>query len=322
MIRIIRTKLISAIKSKRINVFLLFVVLSFITLLLLKLSNTYTKTITFNITKKEVPEAYVIVNDSSHALEITLKTNGFNLLQYYLSRPKVTVDFKNDITQTDSLYIWSKSTFFSKLNQQFDKDIELLNVTPDTLKFRFDKNEVKKIPVKLNSNISFSPGYDLFKPIVLDPDSIKVIGPQVLVDKIHAIETDSVTLLDVKNTQQKKVKLKLPKNANENLIFSNNTININIEVDKFTEGHLKVPVSIINVPENITLKYFPKKVNISYYTSLTHFKDIKPKDFLVVCDYNQINENQTILTPKVTRKPKQVRHVKVDQAQIDFIIVQ
>lgn len=322
MIKNLKKRILSAVKSKRINVFLLFVGLSFVTLLILKLSSNYTKTIAFNVAKQHIPEAYVIVNDSNHVLNITLKTSGFNLLKYYMSKPSVAIDFKNNIIKTDSLFIWSKSAFFSKITEQFDKDVELMNMTPDTLKFQFDKHEVKSVPIKLNASISFSPGYDLFKPVTLTPDSLRIIGPRTLVEAIKVIETDSVKLTQIKSNQQIKAALKLPENTEKNLIFSNNKTTVTIEVDKFTEGHLNIPVNIINVPENITLKYFPKRVSVSYYTSLTNFNKVKPKDFLVVCDYSQVGEKQAFLKPKITKLSEYVRHAKVDQKQIEFIIVE
>ena len=92
MIKIIRSKLIKSIKSRRINIFLLFLVLSFMFLLLTKLTRDYTKTLTFAIEPENVKENYVILTDSTHKLDITLTTYGFKLLRFYLSKPTVKVD--------------------------------------------------------------------------------------------------------------------------------------------------------------------------------------------------------------------------------------
>ncbi|MBR9757088.1 MAG: YbbR-like domain-containing protein [Algicola sp.] len=242
-------------------------------------------------------------------------------MTYYINKPAIKINFKDDVTMVDCLYVWNKSNAFSKVTQQFGKDIELMSITPDTLKFRFDKQAVKSVPVTLNALITFSPGYDLLKPIALTPDSIKIIGPEVLVQAITHIETDSLKLKGLKTEVQKPVTLKLPDNKAGNLKFAANTVTAHITVDKFTEGYLSVPVSIINLPEDVSIKFFPKKVNVSYYTSLASFNQISTKDFRVVCDYNQVLNGAGILTPKVVRQPEQVRHVKVDQKQIEFIIV-
>ena len=92
MIKSIKSQILASIKNKRINVFLLFLLSSFVILLFTKLSKEYTNTIAFEIEKINVPQEYVILNDSVK-LNITLKTHGFRWLTYYMSQPKIKVDF-------------------------------------------------------------------------------------------------------------------------------------------------------------------------------------------------------------------------------------
>lgn len=322
MIKRIKSKILASFRNKKINVFLLFVLLSFVVLLFLKLSNTYTNTITFKIIKIQVPEGHLVLNNDSHKLNITLRTHGFNLLKYYFKEPEITIDFSKNISNTDTFYVWNKNQGYSELNTQFPKDEEIVSITPDTIKFRYDVNAVKKVPVKLKTKIQFAQGYDLLDSIKINPDSIKIIGPEILVSKISFVETDSLRLKDIKTDIHTSVPLKMPKNKNGNLKFSANNTNIKAQVDKFTEGHVKVPVSVINIPENITIKYFPKKVYVTYYTSLSNYNNIKETDFEIVCDYNDIKSSSEYLVPKIIKKPEKVKHVKLSQEHIEFIIIE
>ena len=108
MINKIKTKIQALIKSRKINVFLLFLLLSFSILLLTKLSKTYTNSFVFQLEKTNIPEEEVVLNDSNNELEITLKTYGFQLLKYYLHKPKILIDFKTEVVKVDSQYVWSK----------------------------------------------------------------------------------------------------------------------------------------------------------------------------------------------------------------------
>ncbi|MDO7172833.1 YbbR-like domain-containing protein [Mariniflexile sp. AS56] len=319
MIQKIKSGILSSIKSKKINVFFLFLVLSFIILIFTKLSKTYTNTLVFNIEKVNVPQENVLFNDSV-ALSITLKTHGFKWLTYYFSKPKIRIDFKKDVYKKDSVFIWNKSKAYIE-NTQFDKQVELLNVSPDVLTFRYGVNMVKKIPVKLNSDIKYSPGFDVAKPYVLEPDSIVVVGPKKLVSKVDFVETETFTLEEVRKNISEIVKLKLPE-KNKDLTFSNDNIILKGTVEKFTEGTLKIPVTIINVPENINLKYFPKEVNVSYYVSLSNFNSVSAKDFKVVCDYSHAVNNQSLLVPELDTFPKSTKNVKIKQQRIEFIIIE
>tara|TARA_R110002050_G_scaffold74772_5_gene160230 strand:+ start:43045 stop:44007 length:963 start_codon:yes stop_codon:yes gene_type:complete len=320
MIKKIKSEILTSIKNKRINVFILFLLSAFVILIFTKLSKDYTNTIVFNIDKVNVPQENVILNDSNDVLSITLKTHGFKWLDYYFSKPQIKIDFSKDVYKKDSVFIWSKSKAFLN-NTQFDKKVELLNMSPDTLMFRYDVNLIKKVPVKLNATIEFIPGYDASKTYVLEPDSVQIIGPNVMVSKINSIETDSIFLSGIRADLVETIQLKLPEN-NKELKFSTRNIILKASVEKFTEGTLKIPVNVINVPVNKSLKFFPKKVNVSYSVSLSNFSTISNADFMVECDYNKISSSQSVLIPELVRIPTLVKNAKINQKHIEFIITE
>ncbi|HLV39649.1 YbbR-like domain-containing protein [Xanthomarina sp.] len=322
MLKHIKTKILASVKNKKINVFLLFVLLSFVVLLVLKLSNTYTNTITFEINKIHVPEKHLVLNNTSQKLHITIRSQGFNLLKYYFNKPRVNIDFSQHIIRKKEFYVWNKHQGFSDLNLQFSKNEEIVSITPDTIKFRYDVNAVKKVPIKLLANFHFNKGFDLLDSIKIVPDSIKIIGPEILVSEIAFIETDSIQIKDIKTDINKVVNLKLPKNENGNLNFSYTKVAIHGHVDKFTEGHLRVPVSVINVPENLTIKYFPKKVYVTYYTSLSNYNKVQASDFEIVCDYNKLEDGSDFLIPEIAKKPEKIKHIKLSHEHIEFIIIE
>lgn len=321
MIKKLKSDIVTSIKNKKINVFFLFLLFAFIILIFTKLSKEYTNTVTFNINKINVPQENIILNDSNAILNITLKTHGFKWLTYYFNKPKIAIDFVKDVNKIDSTFVWSKSKAYLLASTQFGKQVELLNISPDTLVFRFDVNLVKKVPVILNADIKYTQGFDIAEPYDITPDSIEVIGPNVLASQINRIETEFIEITDVKSDIKKVIQLNLPKNSKD-LKFSNKTVNLTATVEKFTEGKLKVPVSIKNIPNNTTLKYFPKFVNVTYYTSLNNFKTIGAKDFKVECDFSKTTSNQSFLLPELMKFPATVKHVKINQQHIEFIIVE
>jgi hypothetical protein len=320
MIKRLKSELIASIKNKKINVFFLFLVSAFIILIFTKLSKQHTNTLAFNIEKINVPQDHVIINDSSTVLSLTLKTSGFKWLKYYLNKPKVKIDFSKDVYEKESVYVWSKSKAFLN-NTQFDKQVELLNMSPDTLVFRYGVSMVKKVPVVLNSKIEFSQGYDVLEDYIIQPDSIQIIGPDLIVSEIENIETDTIVLSNIKTDIFETVNLKLPKNKKE-LKFSNTNIVLEALVEKFTEGTLKIPITVINVPKGLSLNFFPKAINVSYYVNLSNFNSVKSKDFKVVCDFNKIGDNQSFLIPELVKFPKSIKKSKINQQRVEFIITE
>lgn len=317
----LQSKIVKVIKSKRINVFFLFFLLAFIILVLTKLSREYTNTITFNIKPENVPEEVIVLNDSTHQLKVTLTTYGFKWLNYYLKTPRLEIDFNEDVNKTEDYFIWSQAKGFSGINEQFDKNTIIKSINPDTLRFKYDTNAIKYIPVKINTEITYSPGYDILEPIKTTPDSIKVIGPKTMLSKLVSIETEPLILKNVKTPIQKTLNLKV-NGIDKKVKLDYTSVQVSATVERFTEGTISVPVLITNVPKGIKLKHFPKNVNVSYYTSLEAFNTIDLMRFKVICNYKDLRGDSTYLTPLLIEQPEGVKSTRLHQKKIEFIITE
>lgn len=313
----LKSEIISSFKNRKINVFFLFLFSAFIILIVLKLSKDYTNTLAFEIEKLNVPQENIILSDSIK-LNITLKTHGFKWLKYYFSNPKIEIDFSKDVYKKEGLFLWNKSAAYLK-NTQFDKEVELLNLSPDTLMFKYGVNLVKKIPVKVNATINFIPGFDMASDLISEPDSVVIVGPNIIVNEINYLETEAIIIKDIREDLSSQARLKLPKN-NKDLKFSNTYVLLKAKVEKFTEGSLNIPIVIINQPKQIELKFFPKTVGVSFNVSLSNYSKITSKDFKIICDYNKINDNQSFLIPEFSKIPSEVKNSKINQQRIEFII--
>jgi len=309
----------SIFKSKKLNVFLLFILLALLFSVLTKLSQDYTQSITFNITPINVPEDKIIIDDSLQKMNITLSTYGFKLIRYHLSEPSVTIDI-NALDKIEDHFLWTERKGFSNVVAQFDPNVKIENINPDTLKLRFDTNAVKKVPVILRSNIEFSPGYDLVGTYSVQPDSIKIIGPNVLIDTIQSVSTNMMNLNNVNANIASSITLEAI--DNDQINFSTKLIEVTAEVNRYTEGTINVPVIVKNIPAGVALKIYPKNIEVVYYANLSELKNIESKSFIVECDYQEaIDENTTFLTPKITLKPEKVKSARLNIKRIEFFII-
>jgi len=307
-------------KRKKVNIFVLFLLLAFLFSVLTKLSKDYTQTIVFNLEFVNVPESKLIVSDSSHVLNITLTTYGFKLIKYYFIQPTIIVNFQN-LESNSTHYFWTEKREFSNVVSQFESNVKIESINPESITFRYDVNHVKKVPVVLDYQINFSSGFDIVSEYKIEPDSIKVIGPKVLTDSISEIVTKQLVIDEVNSNLKVLVELNLPQET-EDLKFSHNQVQVIAKVEKFTEGTISVPINIINIPEGIKLKYYPKEVSVVYYTSLSNFKSISSSSFIVECDYKDLNIEDTYLIPKIVQQPKTVKNVRLNEKRIEFILIQ
>lgn len=316
----IRNKILQLFRSKKLNVFVLFFIISLTILILSKLSQNYQGSLVFKVKPINVKETQVILNDSSNQLNITLDTYGFKWLRYAVSKPIVEVDLESDVILKDSILIWTEKKGFSNISKQFGKDIKVININPDSLVFRYDVNQIKKVPVKADLDVSFLQGFNTLDSIKVTPDSIKLIGPASLLKSIDFIKTKHKSFSDLKGNVDKPIQLVVDSISDEVKVESN-IVQFHLEVSKFTEGVVTLPVTIVNVPEDVKINYFPKQITVKYATTINDFNSISEEDFKVECDYAN-SKNKSYLIPKIVASPKNVKNIRLQEQQIEFIITQ
>lgn len=305
-------------KSKKINILALFFLLALLFSLLTKLSRDYTKTISFDIEMVNVPDEHVILKDSLQKINVTITTYGFNYLKYYFTKPTLKVNF-DELKKMSSNYLWTKNNEFQNIVNQFDGSTVINSISTDTIYFNFDSYFVKKIPVWLNENVKFASGFDIENGYEIQPDSVKVVGAKAALDSIQSVETVSLNLENVNSDVSTTVKLKLPKEG-ANIKFSDDKILVNATVNKFTEGSLIVPLVVKNIPSGTSVKYFPKEIEVKFYTSLDYYKEISISNFKIECDFNKLN-SENKLVPIITKQPERVKNVRLSIKSIEFIIL-
>ena len=315
----LRYGLIRSIQNKRVNVLLFFFFIAFLFSILTKLSNSYTKTFEFQLQLQNIPEEKVVLTDSTHKLAVTLTATGFGLLPYYFSDHQLEIDLLN-VESHRGRYLWIKEKQLPYIIDQFDSKMEVNVINPDTVIFNYDNHSVKRVPVVLNQDIQFQEGFDVLKSYQLRPDSVRVIGPEAFVKEITAVETHKVKLENVNTNIRLSVGLSsdiLPSEVK----LSQDEVSIYAEVEKFTEGSRQVPISIVNVPKKMRLKYYPKTVEVVFYTSLKHYNSITSEDFVVECRYDPYKE-EAYLVPKIVKQPNNVKNLRLNTKRIEFIVTQ
>ena len=314
----IKNKKIKSRQNQRFNVFVLFLFLSFLISLLVKLSDSHTLTINFELFPTQLESNELIVTDKPKSINITLNGRGFELFKYYIRKPIIEVDF-SVLKKNNGYYFWSKRDQINRINDYFNSKILVKSITPDSLIFPFDSQFIKKVPINILVESTFAVGFDLIDEFKSYPDSIFITGPKSRLDTITDISTKQIKLNDINSTIKVPVDLKIPLNLSP-FKFSHQSVSIVGKVDKFTEGLVNVPVNIINIPDSLNINFFPKEVSVSFYSSLKAFSEISKTDFKVECDFNLINNDNNYLYPILVKKPLSVKTAELKINKLEFII--
>ena len=301
---------------KTFNNFLIFLLISILFSTIVKLTKVHTQSISYKINLVDIPDNKIITKQSADSIKLTVSSFGLDFIKYYLSNQVINIS-SNDILDNSQSYVITQSNSFSQIDNFITPKFELVSINFDSLFFDYDRLRTKKVPVILNSSINFSQGFDYFENFTLIPDSISVIGSELVLESINAVTTKELILDNLKSSVNENLLLDI---RNTNLKYSNKSVKLFIDVEKSTESILDIPVSIINIPKDIELNYYPKMIKISFTVSLDNYQNYSSKDFKIICDFNQISLNGK-LTPEVINQPNLIKNLRLINNEIQYVFL-
>ncbi len=313
-----QSKIDSLKSNKKLRVFLLFLILSFLFWSLIKLSKNYISDVEFNLVYIDVPQNKLLQNVPEERIKLTIKTVGFKLLKYGLKTKNLKYVLSDLNRKKGSIYYSVTQSKIKDLQAQFSAETEVLKVKPDTLYFDLGIKKSKKVKVITNVNLQFKSGFSLVKKYTVHPNYITVSGASKYIDSIQEIHTNLLEIKEVSISFDEAIKLKLP---NDYVSLSSNFVTIKGEVEKITEGTFDLNYDIINLSKKYIISTYPKKVKITYQVALKDYNKISENNFKVQCDFKEVESNNLeYLIPKIVEKPEMVFDVKVIPNKIEFLI--
>lgn len=281
------------------------------------LSKTYIGTLIYPIIYVNVPKDKVVVSPLPKRAVLSVKASGWEIITNRLQNKNYPVLVNIDALKNKNFLVTNSN--LEMFTEHLSADIDVYHIQPDTIYFEFDNSINKKIPVKLNHEITFKKQYGLGENFLLKPDSVTITGPQSIVLQKKFWNTEKVILENVDRTMNKKINLAEPDNSSISL--SEKSVELNIPVVEYTEGNKEIPIDIITPNKGYKFVIYPKTIKITYSVSLKKYKMVKPELFEAVVDFSKIdifaNHYAEI---KVTQKPTFVSNVNFSPKMVEFVI--
>ncbi|MGI9532871.1 CdaR family protein [Lutimonas sp.] len=304
--------------QKKLRVFLLFLFLSILFWSLIKLSKEYISEVEFELAYSDIPNNKLIQNEPDQKVKLTLKTIGFKLLNYEFRERVLDYSLTEIEKKEGSMYFSETRTNTNFLQAQLSAETVVLNVEPDTLFFDLGVKKSKKVPVISEMEFSFKTGFNIVGDALVSPAEVTISGPEKMIDTINEVYTSSFHLRDISEPFEQEVSLKAPVEA---VVLSNETVLVTGVVDKITDGSYNLPFEVINLPRNLIMSTYPKKVKVIYQVALKDFNKIPENSFRIQCDYKQTQDNDLdYLIPKLVEKPELITNVKIVPNKIEFLV--
>lgn len=307
--------------DKRVVVFLICLIIATALWFLNALEKEYTTTISYPVRYVSPPNHQFLANTPPQKLDLKVDAHGFTLLRHKLSfsYSPIVLNLTNitqNLQNTNGYYLVATNTLNRRVSSQISNEISLQQINPDFIRIVLDSLKTKSVPVNANVSTDFKMQFNLKNPITVNPAMIKITGPASMIDTIDFLLTEKRSFSELDKTISQNISILYP----ENTTIVPEEVLLQIEVEKYTEKQVRIPIQVINKPTDVSIKLFPSEITLFCTVGLSEFDNISDADFRAVVDYSDINNTNNRLAVRLIDKPSFVENTRFSPESVEYLI--
>lgn len=257
-------------------------------------SNDYTTTFKVPIEFTNVKEGNSLRSQSNSEISLTIKGQGWSLAQIAFGPETI---FKISTNENVGIQNYNVRDAVGE-NTWLSSSIQVVLISPLEITSSVERLNYKTVPIVADISIEISEGYGLVSKVKLTPDSVKLSGPQSLINTIKSISTEKYEFENSDESISAPLKLKSIKHIN----FENDITNIDFVVQKIADKTFyDIPFSIVNVPNLRELDLFPPNIDVTLRGGLENLGIQTMEGISAVVDFNDaFRDTLGFVKPQVT----------------------
>ncbi len=288
----------------------------------MKLSRNYSSYIRYHVEVTSSIPGRTNSAISVDELVIGAKSKGFDILQNSRNSGNnllhlASVDprhFHKSPKGKDEFYLLPDDIRQS-IQDALGSDITVESFATDTLYFNFPVQSNRKVPVQIHSAITYGDQFMPMGEIAIRPDSILIYGEEGVISHISAVTARTINGKDVKRSLNGVAKL-IPIN---DVRFSEEEVFYTLEVVRFVENTVKVPVVITDAPSYANVAVIPQEVTLRYRQPFGSGLRFSSQDFSVGVEYDDVLRSDVVKL-RLIKAPQQVLNVTVEPKFVECIL--
>ena len=303
---------------KRFSGMIFFILVAALLWLIIRLSDIYTVTIPFAIHYVDIP-ASQLIQENDNEVSATVTTSGFKLLNYFfVNKPNRNVEIslkeaKCKKTENNQ-YSYSSRIVEEKIGDFFTTSSSDIHINEDLQYFTMSRLASRKVKVVPETDIIFEKQYNFYGEPIAKPDSITIYGAVDDVNNTRMVHTKVITRKNVNQNIETSAKIDLAENLHADI----DEVEVSINVEKYTEAEIVVPIS---VPDKVNMHLYPNKASVRYIVAMKDYAIINSLSFMAEVDTTDIYFND-VLPVKLVLYPNNTQIIGINPKAVEYIIVQ
>jgi len=276
------------------------------------LNKTYTTVIKCPIELNYDREGTVEVVSPPRNVQVNVSGVGWDLLKQSLSfrRNPLKINIENPI-ETKRLAGYSIQPLLS----QHLSSLNLNFVVTDTVYFDIQRQESKKLFVYVDSSsISMKRFYQIISPLHVSPDTVLITGYESLINNLS--DTLSIRLPESEIDANYSEKIYIDNFDLSLVSFSPSEVDVNFDVSRFVDYSRNFQIDLVNFPMDSSVYIVPSLVNLRFKIQEKRRDNFPDTDFVVIVDYNNINQQDSTIRIELISYPTYVEEVQMDTSLV------
>lgn len=298
--------------KKNIPIIIVALIFSFILWGSISLSKDYFVTIDVPIKIINFPDGYTTGTQLPEKVTMKIRGNGWELIGVNLS--------------AESQYLisagWESGKKYVNLynfltdNQWLSSDMEVIDISPDTLTFFVEKITEKKVKIEPVLDLTFKPGYGLASKIEIFPESTNVLGAVSVLSNLNSIPTERAEFGDLNSRIIEILNL----HEHMGMTYEINSVTATIDVQKIVDKNFdNLLVEILDIPTDRDVVLLPNRISVGIRGGIDILGKLTPDQFKAYVYYRDVvldtlgSIKPRIIIPENTTflymKPERLRYI-------------
>ena len=284
----------------------------------LTLNETYEREFAVPVSVIGVPKNAVLTSDEVDTVRVTIRDKGIFLVSYKYgdALKRINLPFHN-FTHNNGTGLIPASEIQKRLYQKLISSSKITAIKPEKLEFFYNYGSKKQVPIRWSGRVIPEELYFISR-VSYDPDSVTIFAAQDKLDSINIVYTEQLNYANFRDTLTvdcNLAKLKGVKTVPDR-------IRIKFYTDVLTEERISnIPIVGVNMPEGKVLRTFPAKTSVSFVAGVSVYRNLKPEDFTVIADYDEIRRNPSEKCRIYLKNvPSGISRAKLETNMVDYLI--
>ena len=301
---------------RKVIPFFLFLILAFIFWLLIFFQRNVEGSYRIPLKYVNVPEEEVFEEEPPAFIDLRIRDQGSGLFNYYFFKKKDSLTINVQDIQQDNNTRLQGNLLTQLIRTKLSANTELIGYSPATISLETAKLQSKTVPVEFDGEMRTSGGHLVIDSVSIIPNEVRVLGTGEQLRDINQVVTEYSVFENLKATSQLKTKIKVPKGVK----VIPNEVEVYIPIHEFTERQFEIPITVANQPEDMDIKFFPSRVQVTFAVTLDDYKKIVEEDFEITIDYKELREiDGDQIELKLTQYPPSIINPHISPSVVEFL---